>query len=185
MTGHGALYYSNGGTLRGNFIDGKINGLGRGIYSNGDIYIGMWKKGMFHGNGLFYMKSTNNWQIGKFEQGTMLEVIGTGKGKPSSLGLLWVILIAIKSKLDDGKGGNTLNDLFCEGETYFDHYYGDIVDGARNGNGVFSFADGSFYSGMWKDNKTYGLGIFHYTDGKYDAGIYTVLLDHMNCRKDF
>lgn len=88
MTGRGVLYYSNGGILKGNFNNGKMCGLGRGIYANGDMYIGLWKNGMFHGNGIFYMKRTNKWQRGDFNNGTMIHILNTGEGTPSSLGLL-------------------------------------------------------------------------------------------------
>ena len=47
----------------------------------------------------------------------------------------------------------------------------------RDGNGTFYFADGSFYTGMWKENKPCGIGLFRYNDGKYDSGIYAVILD--------
>lgn len=77
-----------------------------------------------------------------------------------------------------------LGELCFEDEVYFDHYQGDVLNGLRDGNGTFSFADGSFYSGMWRDNKPCGVGIFHYTDGKYDAGIYSVRLQSKS-RKGF
>jgi len=86
IAGYGKLYYSNGGVLKGNFVDGRMNGLGRGVYKNGDMYIGLWENAMFHGAGLFYMKTSNQWQIGKFENGTMTEISNKGQGKPSSLG---------------------------------------------------------------------------------------------------
>ena len=60
------------------------------------------------------------------------------------------------------------------GELYFDRYEGDLLDGMRDGNGLFVFADGSFYTGQWRNNKPSGLGLFHYIDGKFDSGIYQV-----------
>ena len=82
------------------------------------------------------------------------------------------------------KGYKNLTDLYFEDEIYFDHYQGDILNGARDGNGTFFFADGSFYSGIWKNNKPSGVGIFHYTDNKYDVGIYSVTIGFIN-RKVF
>lgn len=81
-------------------------------------------------------------------------------------------MVAVKNRC---KGSaKEINELYNDNELYFDHYHGDVVNGQRDGNGTFTFADGSFYSGMWKGNKPSGLGIFHYTDGKYDAGLYSV-----------
>jgi len=65
--------------------------------------------------------------------------------------------------------------MFWDNTMNFSRYYGDVVDGKREGNGTFIFEDGSFYAGTWKNNNPYGLGLFFYTDGKYDAGIYAVL----------
>ena len=74
-----------------------------------------------------------------------------------------------------GKASKELNEFFLNEEFCFDHYEGEIVDGMRDGNGLFVFTDGSFYSGQWKNNKPSGLGMFHYADGKYDTGVYKVL----------
>ena len=87
ITGNGTLFYANGGILKGNFLDGKLSGLGRSIYQNGDSYVGMWKDGMFHGKGLFYMNSQGQWQLGVFEDGSMVRTISQGEGKPSSLSI--------------------------------------------------------------------------------------------------
>ena len=74
--------------------------------------------------------------------------------------------------------------MYNDNELYFDHYHGDIINGQRDGNGTFTFADGSFYSGIWRGNKPSGVGMFHYTDGKYDAGIYSVK-QYITHRKDY
>ncbi len=71
------------------------------------------------------------------------------------------------------KGGDGIQKEFCwDGDLYFDHYEGDVVNGMREGNGQFTFTDGSFYAGQWKSNKPCGLGLFRYADGKYDVGMY-------------
>ncbi len=75
-----------------------------------------------------------------------------------------------KSKYDGLQ--KELREFCWDGELYFDHYEGEVVNGMRDGGGQFTFADGSFYAGQWKGNKPCGLGLFHYLDGKYDAGIY-------------
>lgn len=69
---------------------------------------------------------------------------------------------------------NGLSNLKLEGELMFDRYEGDILNGYRHGNGLFVFADGSYYSGQWRYNKPSGLGLFHYTDEKFDTGVYEV-----------
>ena len=42
----------------------------------------------------------------------------------------------------------------------------------RHGNGIYTFSNGSYYEGQWRNNLPNGLGLFHYPDGKFDAGFY-------------
>ncbi len=89
MTGNGTLFYSNGGTLKGSFVDGKLSGLGRSVYANGDTYVGVWKTGTFHGKGLYYIHAAAQWQLGVFDEGSMVRTISQGEGKPSSLSTIY------------------------------------------------------------------------------------------------
>jgi hypothetical protein len=38
-------------------------------------------------------------------------------------------------------------------------YEGEWLNGSKNGNGVFYYADGSKYDGEWKEDKKDGKGI--------------------------
>jgi len=44
------------------------------------------------------------------------------------------------------------------------NYEGDVVEGKRNGVGKRSFADGSVYLGLWKNDKKDGLGSLRWAD---------------------
>ena len=44
-------YGYGGGIYEGEFSRGKINGYGRQIHSDGRIYIGFQKDGLYHGHG--------------------------------------------------------------------------------------------------------------------------------------
>ena len=51
--GHGASIIGIDDELfEGNFIEGKLNGHGRGIYKNGTVYVGQWKDGKQCGQGV-------------------------------------------------------------------------------------------------------------------------------------
>lgn len=60
---------------RGYFFNNKINGMGEKWFKNGNYYIGDFKDGIFEGNGILKNETKNNWVLGKFENGTMAELI--------------------------------------------------------------------------------------------------------------
>jgi len=58
----------------GNFLDGKKHGLGRFVYSNGDIYKGIFQMDMRHGTGIMLYKE------GGYYKGTWQNDLYHGKG---------------------------------------------------------------------------------------------------------
>ena len=53
--GKGIIYYENGKiAYKGDFVNGKFEGIGNYIYENGDYYIGQWKNHFKHGKGTMY-----------------------------------------------------------------------------------------------------------------------------------
>ena len=46
-----------------------------------------------------------------------------------------------------------------------DTYFGELLNGNRNGYGVNLFAAGHIYRGEWKENKRNGKGTFISSDG--------------------
>jgi hypothetical protein len=49
-------------------------------------------------------------------------------------------------------------------------YYGDLVDGEKEGNGQLSWEDGAFYSGEFKNDLPHGKGIYIWPNGDvYDG----------------
>ena len=46
-----------------------------------------------------------------------------------------------------------------------DKYVGDHKDGAKNGQGTYTFADGNKYVGEYKDDKYHGQGTFTFANG--------------------
>ncbi len=49
-------------------------------------------------------------------------------------------------------------------------YFGEIIQGQRNGFGICTWADGSRYEGRWQDGLYHGEGFYSYSDGSRYAG---------------
>lgn len=45
-----------------------------------------------------------------------------------------------------------------------DKYVGEVVDGKRDGYGIYYYANGNFYFGRYRDNKAVGYGALFHTD---------------------
>lgn len=45
------------------------------------------KEGLFHGKGLFYRKSENEWELGEYEEGKLTKALKSGEGRPQSLNI--------------------------------------------------------------------------------------------------
>ena len=51
-------------------------------------------------------------------------------------------------------------------------YYGNFLNGRRNGQGTFLYANGSKYEGNWENNFKHGWGKYTYKDGKVYEGYF-------------
>lgn len=71
--GFGTYKYSNGGTDKGIWINGKMNGYGLQIQGKGefegDIYEGYFVNGEYNGNGTYYFSKYDAKLIGEFKSG--------------------------------------------------------------------------------------------------------------------
>ena len=71
--GYGTYLYNNGGTDKGTWVDGAMNGYGfqvqgKGDYE-GDTYTGFFKDGLYHGTGTYYFSKYDTKLIGSFKKG--------------------------------------------------------------------------------------------------------------------
>lgn len=169
--------------------------------STGDIYVGQWKGGLYHGRGKLYMLTGDiyegHWEHGKkkgkgrilYRTGDVYEGYfelnlregeGVYKGKESEYEGSW------KDDLQHGFGKETWKDgtsyegNFVYGvkegngrfQYTFGYYLGEFNNNLRHGKGKMSFSDGKFYDGQWKNDKMHGSGEFHWTDGTIYIGMY-------------
>lgn len=64
----------------------------------------------------------------------------------------------------------SLSALFCSVAHAFDAMGGCIKGDCTNGQGTYTYPDGSVYVGQWKNDKLHGQGTFTYSDGSVYVG---------------
>jgi tetratricopeptide (TPR) repeat protein len=156
--GKGKMMYSDGRKYDGEWKDGKQNGKGIMLYSDGRKYDGEWKDGYQYGKGVSYFSD------GSIEKNGYWNDDGfSGYGT---------------RVYDNGKYvGNFVNSLM-EGEGTFywndgDKYEGGWVGGERTGQGTLYWNDGTKHEGAWVGGKENGQGTYYYSDGdKYYGNFY-------------
>ncbi len=149
------------------WTDVPSNGYGQFEW-RGNVYIGQFRNGRFHGNGTLVWAGGKSNYTGEFEDG---ELDGMGTLQTEN----FVYTGSFKDNKLDGNGtmksekgtvyiGEFENGQFHGRAHYFDsdgnNYVGGYSKTERHGNGTFTFTSGSVYSGQWEDNYWNGYG--HY-----------------------
>lgn len=124
--------YPNGDSYIGQFKNGQLHGQGVFYWADGDRYEGEYRDGKKHGQGVYY------WAGGKRYEGEF------------------------KNDKSNGQGVHYWNS----GEFAGDRYEGEFSNWKMHGQGVYYFADGRKRVGTWKDNKLHGPAVFYHADGR-------------------
>lgn len=175
--GQGEFQYLKGGTYNGEFSASKRSGNGTFIWQNGDKYVGTWKDdNMDEGtytfkNGRVY-KGTfkdNKFFKGHVDFGNTVSNYGLSS---LSLGIDNAVIIAVICKFQNGTYYNgALNGLAEIKYSSGNKYNGEVVNGNREGSGVFTWMSGethlASYSGHWRNNLMDGKGIYYYSSSTY------------------
>jgi hypothetical protein len=149
-------YNDKYGVYEGEWLDGKYNGNGLLLFSEGDIYKGEFKDGEFCGEGE-YKSITNNWHYkGNWKKGKF-----SGKG-------IYVC------PAGNTYNGDYLNDLR--------NGYGAFV--YKIGSSITKAIAGDKYFGEWKEDDYYGWGILVHKDGSSECGIWEDGI-HLKQKKSF
>ena len=81
-----AYHYSSGNMYEGDWVDGKIEGVGTLTYTDGDRYVGSWSDGQMHGTGTYYYASGDiyegEWRADKRHGGGTVTYM-SGSGEPT------------------------------------------------------------------------------------------------------
>ncbi len=214
--GIGIYLFPSGAKYSGSFQNGKLNGIGKLIFSNGDIYQGDWKNQHRHGKGTL-LKANGEKYTGSFVQSKfqghgsyhyMDGSVYTGnwiKNKRNGHG----VLVQVDGKQLEGtwkenqfkpsndqvtsnsnisaannrpinevestnhskklKNCNTSYCHDCEGIfTYRDgsKYTGQFYNGKPEGTGICFYANGDRYEGTWKNHAPHGKGKMYFRNGR-------------------
>ena len=187
QSGEGVYKYRNGAIYSGNFKDGQPNGVGILQYSNGNKYEGQWKSSSRHGLGTMHFQSGDRYEgefaNNKFE-GPGIYYFNDGRkydgqwknDKPDGMGTLYKPgQNPIVGSWDQGKlltsraqsqqsRSRDCNMEYCEdGQgrfTYADGsvYEGEFLNGVPFGKGICYYLNGAVYEGMWRHHEPHGQG---------------------------
>lgn len=122
---------------------------GKAWFGNGDMYVGTWEHGLFHGRGL-WRKAGGPMEGGSEYLGGFRQGLRHGSGKFTGEG--WVKYVG---GWNQGKyHGRGM--LSIRGEVYI----GDIDNGKFHGFGRLTYSGGSFHEGYWRRGVKHGYGKF-------------------------
>lgn len=169
--GKGTLAMNDGSVYEGSFLNDKFNGYGIIKSKNGDFVKGHWLVGLRDGEfeevwsegkeyfkGQYQNNKRNGFGILKFKDGKVYEGefengLFHGNGKV----IMPVEQMRYEGEFRDGKmSGRGVMLWMDEGGVTYD---GEMLDGIRNGFGVYTDKNKNKYIGYWKNDKKDGQGI--------------------------
>ena len=176
-----AIVFSRNGSLvkSGEFKDGKLEGIGKCVWKNGNVYTGEWKDDKQSGEGEF------QWSDGDHYKGEWEADHRHGKGRYYWPKGSYYEGDFVKNDLE-GFGRYTWKKGYYEGEwiestrsgkgkIVWDNgnvFEGIFVNNEKNGYGEYTWADGSTYKGNWENDDRSGEAVTSWENGVTYAGNY-------------
>ena len=147
--------YPSGSRYIGEWKDGKEHGQGIFIWADGEEYIGHWKNGEKHGQGTYTYPSgakyVGQWMNGDFHgQGTYTYPSGAK------------YVGGYKAGKEHGQGTYT----YPSG----DKYVGQWKNGEKHGEGTYAYPSGAKYVGEYQNGVRRGQGTYTYPSGAKIVG---------------
>ena len=130
------------GLYYGGLAEGRRNGLGLAVFSNGEYYYGHFKEDLFHGEG-FYFWNNRQYFLGIFDTGKKTE--GQWYGKHKYIG-------QVKGNKRHGIGWC----LYATGKAY----EGEWFEGKYHGSGIMTEPSGERFIGLFKKGTKWGRGYY-------------------------
>jgi hypothetical protein len=166
--GFGILEFKTGGKYEGMWEDDKYNGKGTLTMPDVFIYVGEFKDNNYNGNGTLTFASgtkyTGQFIDGKYHgYGTLVNINGTkyvGQFKDDYYDGYGILTFPDKTRQIGCFKMGEFVDVKIEGTNIC--VFGDC----SNGQGIYSYETGTFYSGEWGDDKRNGYG---YMEGGFEA----------------
>ncbi|GLR18580.1 caspase family protein [Portibacter lacus] len=170
--GKGVMKYKDGSIYAGDFELNNRQGKGKLTLASGDVYDGHWKNDQLEGQGFVEYASGEkkmvNWVNGKI-QGSNESNVVLASSKPV---IKKEKVQYAKEKVESGSRVYTnCNRVNCgDGEgkyTYKDgsYFVGQFYGGLPQGEGICYYANGDRYEGGWKNNAPDGEGVMYFASG--------------------
>ncbi|KAL6043111.1 Alsin [Balamuthia mandrillaris] len=160
--GHGLLIWSDGTAYEGLWKDDKMNGKGTMRWpSSNSTYIGDWQDNAIQGEGTITWSTTNVRYTGQWKNG-LREGFGTMTFSPDDS--VRRLSYTGEWKADERNGKGMM--LWRNGAKY----EGEWKSGRRDGVGVHTFPNGVRYSGSWRGDDREGKGKLYFTNGDVFKG---------------
>lgn len=174
--GYGIAYNTDGSVYEGDWKDGMYSGLGRLVYDEDHFYEGDFCSGLFSGMGRYCkegFKYTGQWLLG-YAHGNGCEV---NEGSYSYDGDYVKGVKSGKGTRKFADGGTYVGDFkdnFFEGfgfRAWSDKLYaGNWVQGKKHGEGTMSYISGEKYQGNFTDDSRHGRGALTFKSGDVYVG---------------
>ncbi len=153
--GYGAIVFSNGTLYSGDWKGGNMNGFGELMTNDGVLYDGEWLNGIPDG-------------MGRYSYLNIEEYEGEWKdGKPNGVGIFDSEDYKYEGSFTNGllNGFGEINYKISK-----DKYQGYFKEGVKDNIGEYFFNSGNNYKGAFEKDQFNGIGIFTYKDGSNYQG---------------
>jgi len=148
--GKGSLYFLDGATFSGDFLNNMMHGEGTYTNANGDSFTGYWWRGERSGqmqvqyaNGDTYAGTFQGWKMDG--QGHWISHLGD----------------SYDGEWKDGKWHGHGKHIYEDGAVY----EGNFKNGIREGDGRYEWHHGQVYEGQYKNDKISGFGYLRTSQG--------------------
>ncbi|MFK7937168.1 MAG: caspase family protein [Saprospiraceae bacterium] len=149
--GKGIYVYPSGARYVGHFQNGEIHGIGTCTYSDGTVYRGNWQN--------------------RYPEGRGTKVYANGMERTG----LW------KKGFPIDEAGNVQEEFMAkngDADANIDIQTGCLNGDCKNGEGVYAYADGSKYEGLFTNGKIEGQGTFFFPNGDKYVGQFLAGYSH-------
>ena len=177
-SGRGKYYFKTGERYEGTFLNGKFEGNGVMRYPDGVYYSGGWVSNKKHGIGKLVgangeVIKEGQWNMGKFtasQTGSSQNAPVTTTTRPNKP--------AASAGKPDLNGLRNCNSVFCRnGQGHFSYpdgsrWVGEFKDGYPNGRGVCYYSNGDRYEGEWVNNAPSGKGVMYFASGRVYGAVW-------------
>ena len=163
LNGQGEIFWDDGSYEKGNYVYGKLEGMGIWEDEIGDKYIGEWKNDLKDGKGTYTWINGDKY-VGEFKNNRRH---GFGKYYYADGNIY-------EGEWSDGYENGKGIFIWLDG----DKYEGDWKEGIRTGEGKYIYASGTVYKGEFKNNSADGNGVIVYSLGDTYKGEFLEGFEH-------